>query len=107
MARVPEFLSVEFTLTGKGGGKQVYYFPILNYSTYGLGFLVPEKHRELTTVLRPGDKIQEMTFFARWAMIKVDAVIRHVTRIEEGEHKGNYVIGVESEDILDSSQPVT
>ena len=55
--------------------------------------------------LKPGDKIKDMTCYAPRAMITVDTVVKHTTKIEEGNFKGQYIIGIESSEIIESCRP--
>lgn len=105
---IPEFVYVEFDL-GKGPDRKGRHrLNVINYSSHGLGLLVTEKNFGLLQLLEVGDKIKDVTFFAKWAIIKVDATVRHKTRIKEGKHKGQYIIGVESSELLDiGEQPGT
>jgi hypothetical protein len=51
-------------------------------------------------MLNPGDSIKDITFYATWTLIKVDATVRHISKIEEGR----YIIGVDSSEIIESSE---
>ncbi|RLB41958.1 MAG: hypothetical protein DRH12_06835 [Deltaproteobacteria bacterium] len=102
-ARIPEFVFVEFDIS-KGSGKPRHFkLRVANYSKYGLGLLVPKDQKELLEMVRPGDKIKDVTFFAKWAVIRVDVLVRHVTELDSGPHKGQHVIGVESDEIIESA----
>ena len=93
---MPSFLSVEFVHEDENRGEKTYSLPVINRSTSGLGLLVTDKDVELVELLESGDRIPDMTFFAESAVIKVDATVAHVTKIEEGIHEGSYVIGIVS-----------
>ena len=69
--------------------------------------LVAQKDFDLLEILNKGDKLQDVTFFATWAMIEVDGKVKHKTRIEEGKYKGCYLLGIESPDIIESCKPKT
>jgi len=101
----PEFISVEFKLEKKSEKSREFELNVLDCSSHGLGLLVTEKDEELVQTLNSGDHIKNMTFYAEWAMIKVDVTVRHKTRIGKGKHKGRYIIGVESREIIDSCKP--
>jgi hypothetical protein len=103
--QVPDFISVEFSLGNKSGKEQSYELDIVDCSRHGLGLLVTDKDIELLRMLKPGDKIKDITFFATWTMIQVDAVVKHRSKIESGEHKGQYVIGIESSEIIENCKP--
>jgi hypothetical protein len=73
---------------------------ILNYSDHGLGLLVAEKDFNLLQMLNPGDRILEITIFAEPALIHMDGIVRHKTRIEDGRFRGDYILGLESNTII-------
>jgi tetratricopeptide (TPR) repeat protein len=101
--RIPEFLFVEFEIDRGDGQPKPFRLKVTNYSKYGLGFLVPAEQRELLKMIRPGDKLKDVIFYAKWAIIKVDALVRHITELDSGPHKGEHVIGVESDEVIESS----
>jgi len=101
----PEFVSVEFR-TGKGAEKdKVYDLNVIDCSGTGLGMLITQRDFDLLKILKEGDTLEDMTFFATWTMITVDGTVRHKTRIEEGKHKGCYIMGIKSKDIIESCRP--
>ena len=99
----PDFISVEFKL-GKAPGKD-YQVGVIDCSSRGLGLLITRKDMELLQMLKKGDKIKGMTCYAARAMITVDAEVKHITKIEEGNFKGQYIIGIESSEIIESCRP--
>lgn len=102
---MPEFVSASFRL-GKGTkNDKTYNLNVHDYSRYGLGLLITKDDFDLLQILKKGDKLQEINFYATWAMIKVDGVVRHMTKIKEGKHKGCYLLGIESSDIIESGSP--
>jgi hypothetical protein len=103
--KMPDFISVEFSLGDKSGNARSYELDIVDCSRHGLGLLVTDKNIELLRMLKPGDKIRNITFYATWTMIQVDAVVKHRSKIESGQHKGRYVIGIESSQIIENCKP--
>jgi len=103
--QVPDFISVEFSLESESGQERPYELDIVDCSKHGLGLLVTDKDIELLRLLKPGDKIRNIKFYATWTMIQVDAVVKHRSKIESGEYKGQYVIGVESTEIIENCKP--
>lgn len=95
----PEFVSVEFAL-----GDKVYALNVIDSSRHGLGMLLTGKNLDLLERLQPGDLIENMVFFSREAMIRVNGTVRHKTRVDAGRYKGCYVVGIESPDIIENSQ---
>ena len=101
----PEFVSVEFR-AGKGAEKdKVYDLNVIDCSGTGLGILITQRDFDLLKIVKEGDILRDMTFFATWTMITVDGTVRHKTKIEEGKHKGCYVMGIQSQDIIESCRP--
>jgi hypothetical protein len=97
---MPEFVSVEFK-TGKGPKKEkTYNLNVTGRSKNGFSLLVTQKDFDLLKTVDVGDRLKGMMCFATTAMIKVDATVRHKTKIKKGEHKGCYILGVESADII-------
>ena len=44
--------------------------------------------------------INDIVFYAGWALIRTKSVVRNVTRIDEGIDKGHYFLEIESEDVV-------
>lgn len=96
----PEFISVEFRLDDISKEDDVYKLNVLDCSKYGLGIIIPPKYFELLQKLNIGDELKNITFYATWTMIRVDGTVRHKTKIEEGEYRGCYILGIESPEII-------
>ena len=92
----PEVVSAVFKLVRGLEKDQSYELNILNYSDHRLGLLVTEKDFNLLQMISPGDRIPEITIFAKPGLMHMDGIVRHKTRIEDGRYKGNYVLGLES-----------
>jgi hypothetical protein len=101
--KIPEFISVEMG-PFRGGDSNVYTFRVINTSEHGLGVLIPEDSRTFLTLIKAGDIIPSLTLFARDSFIKVDARVAHVTQIKGGREKGNFLMGLESKELIDSSR---
>jgi hypothetical protein len=100
----PDFVSVEFQVTG---GNKVYSLGVKDCSLHGLGILITKKDLELVKVLKPGDKIKGLTVYAESAVIKVDGIVRRVTKIKTGAHQGSYILGIESPEIIENCRAVS
>jgi len=102
----PEFVYAEFIM-GKGSGQEkVYNLKIMDGSKYGLGMVVTQKDFDLLDVLNDGDELKEISFFATWTVLTVDGVVRHKTKIEEGKYEGCYLIGLESQELIETFKPI-
>ena len=102
---IPDFIYVQFDLKMATGIERSYELDVIDCSRHGLGLLVTEKDIEVLRILKTGDRINDVTFFASWTMIKVDATVKHKSKIETGEHKGLYILGIESGDIIENCKP--
>jgi tetratricopeptide (TPR) repeat protein len=105
ITRIPDFIYVEFSLETRAGNGKHYRLNVINYSSHGIGLLVSEKDSDLLKLLKKGDKIKKITFYASWALITIDTTVRHLTKVDEGPHGGMYVIGVEAQELITSAQP--
>ena len=103
MPSIPDFVYVEFSIEA-GSKPQNCHLDVLNCSENGIGLLVPQKDVEILKTLDPGTVIPNMVFYAPWTLIQADATVRHLTRITTGRHNGEYVLGVESDEIVESSR---
>jgi len=98
----PDFLLAEICI-GKGTkDEKSYELSVVDCAAHGLGMLVPIKHLDLLERVKTGDVIKDISFYASNAMLRVDGIIRHITKIGEGKFKGSYYIGIESKDIIPS-----
>ncbi|PIW00748.1 MAG: hypothetical protein COW41_04625, partial [Deltaproteobacteria bacterium CG17_big_fil_post_rev_8_21_14_2_50_51_6] len=66
--------------------------------------LIPEDSRAFLSLIKAGDIIPSLTLFARDSFIKVEARVAHVTQIKGGREKGNFVMGLESRELIESSR---
>jgi hypothetical protein len=98
----PDFVTVEFTLGGGNSPEKTYELNVLNCSLHGLGVLITKEDSDLRKRVRRGQKLDGMTLYAESSMIKVDGIIRHVTKIKEGPHAGCYLLGIESKEIIEN-----
>lgn len=98
-----DFLFVEFGLTLEAKDNKVFTLQVLDRSVKGLGLLVTQKDFGLFRLLKPGDHIGNMTFYASAAMIQVSGTVRHITKIDRGRHRGSYIVGIMSQEIIESS----
>lgn len=96
---IPDFVSVEFSIMGKD---KVYELGVMDCSMHGLGMLITRKDFDLLRLVKPGDRLRDMVLYSENAMIKVDGVIRHLTKMSSGKYKGCYVLGIESPEVIES-----
>jgi hypothetical protein len=102
---ISEFVSAEFTL-GKGSKKEKRYeLNVMDCSRHGLGLIITQKDFDLLKKLNIGDRIEKIMFFAPRSMIKVNGNVRHLTKIESGEYKGCYQMGIKSDDLINTASP--
>ena len=96
----PELLSAQFFFKDAKGTLKEYNLKVENHTRNGLGLLVTGQELELRSLLKVGDVIRGITFYSGWAMIRVDAIVKHQTRVgKEGEPEV-YIFGVASNDLI-------
>ena len=104
---IPDFVYTEFSLRRRDPSKdKSYALKVMDWSRNGLGVVVTPKDFDLLYQVKVGDMLQNMAFFAEWAMVKVDGTVRHKSVINEGKYKGCFMVGIESPEILESCRPV-
>jgi hypothetical protein len=81
-----------------------YELRVIDCASHGLGILVPQKHLDLINIIKIGDTLKDIHFYASNAMLVVDGIVRHITKVEEGQFKGCYYIGIESKEIMPTSK---
>ena len=96
---MPDFVSVAFSIMGKD---KVYDLGVMDCSMHGLGILVTRKDFDLVRLVKPGDRIRDIVFYSENAMIKVDGVVRHLTKMSAGKYKNSYVMGIESPEVIEN-----
>jgi hypothetical protein len=102
--KIPEFVSVEMKPPKSPGDGRLYTFSVVNTSEHGLGVLIPETEEEFLASIRPGDLLPRVTLYARDSLIRVEARVVHITQIKGGREKGNYILGLESKELIESSK---
>lgn len=98
---VPDFVSVEFSIMGRD---KIYDLGVMDCSMHGLGILITKKDFDLVQLVKPGDRIRDIVLYSENARIKVDGVVRHLTKVTEGKHQGSYVMGIESPEVIESAK---
>ena len=102
----PDLLTVTFML-GDGTEKgQIWELRVLEISTTGIKLLVTDVDSEILATLRKGYVVENMTFYGKETLIRVDGTVKHITRIGAGEYKGMHAVGIQSDEIITSSLPV-
>jgi len=102
---ISDFVSAEFKLEKGSKEEKVYELNAIDCSSHGLGLIISERDFDLLQRLKIGDRIKDMMFFAPRSMVKVKGIVRHITKIEVGEYKGSYQLGIESADIINTCKP--
>jgi hypothetical protein len=96
----PDFQLAEIYLRKGTKDERRYELSVIDSVSHGLGMIVPEKQLDLLDMIKKGDVIKDIHFYAPNAMLKVDGLVRHITRIDEGRFKGGYYIGIESKELM-------
>jgi hypothetical protein len=96
----PDFQLAEIFFRKGTKEERRYELKVVDCASHGLGMLVPEKHLDLINIIKVGHTLKNIHFYAPNAMLVVDGIIRHITRVEEGQFQGCYYIGIESKEIM-------
>ena len=99
---IPDFVSVQFRL---GDSEKTYELNVVDCCRNGIGLLITKKDLDILQKVKRGDKIHDMSFFASWTMITVDGTVCHQTKIEKGKFKGCCLMGIKSDDFIESCKP--
>ena len=98
---MPELVSAEFRPGEELEKDKLYELNVMDYSRHGLGLIIGKENLDLLKKLKNGDMIKDMSYFAAQAIIKLDGVVRHMTKIREGRYKDCYLLGIESLSLID------
>jgi len=101
---IPDFAYAEFRIRDSKGEEKDYRLPVLNSSESGIGLLVEKPNASILKQVRSGSVLSNVTFYAEWTLIRVDAIVRHITPIQQGKQRGAHLLGVESQEIVESSK---
>ena len=102
---MPDSAYVELKVPREPKTYKMYDLKVNDCSRYGLGMLITKEDLDLLQTLKQGDKLQNIAFFSTWTVNKIDGVVRHKTKIENGEYKGCYILGIRSENIIEHCKP--
>jgi hypothetical protein len=90
----PEKLSARIRLPDGSRPNRFLEFSVIDTSSRGLGLLVTKGAYSLIAGLGTGDPIPELVITS--TAVKLEAVVRHKTKIEDGAFKGSYILGLET-----------
>jgi hypothetical protein len=96
----PDFQIAEIFFRKGTKEEKRYELDVADCASHGLGIIVSEKNLDFLNMIKKGDIIRDIYFYAPNAMLKVDGTVRHITRIDEGRFKGSYYIGIGSQEIM-------
>jgi len=95
-----EPISVKLTVGKEANGRKAYDLTVIDCSRHGLGLLVTQNEFDLLEGLNVGDRIQDMVLYTPWAVTKVDGKIAHKTELQDGDHKGCFMLGIKSRELI-------
>ncbi|MBW1803267.1 MAG: hypothetical protein JRJ85_21370 [Deltaproteobacteria bacterium] len=102
---LPDFVSAELRVPAASDEPKSYDLSVLDCSRHGLGVVVSEKDFDLIDLINVGDPIEDIAFYATWSLVKVNGVVKHITKVDEGQYQGCYVVGIESPELIDHCEP--
>jgi hypothetical protein len=100
-----DLITAEFHVVKESEKGKLWLLNVHNCSNYGLGLLISQKDAELLKMLNPDDLIADMKLYSEWGIIKVDATVKHITKIEHGQYRDQYMLGVRSDEIIEICRP--
>lgn len=92
-----KILSVEFKLEEDN---KLYQLKVVNLSSHGIGLVVDEENFDLLKKVNVRDTIKGLRFFLPAATLTIDGNIKHKTQVSHGKLKGSYILGIESDLIM-------
>jgi hypothetical protein len=92
---------VRFTIDTEPEEDRERVLNVIDSSKTGLALLITDKDSDLLHLLEKGDKIRNMAFFGARVRIKEDGIVRHITKVKDGQYKGFYILGVYAPDIAE------
>src|SRR5512136_2214289 len=95
-----EPVSVKFTVGKEPNERKTYDLTVVDYSRHGLGLLLTRNEFDLLEELNVGDRIRDMALYAPWAVTKVDGKVAHKTELQDGDHKGCFMLGIKSRELI-------
>lgn len=96
----PDFQLAEVFIARGTKDERRYELEVVDSTDHGMGILIREKNIDILKSIKVGDVIKGINFYASNAMLKIDGVVRHITKAGEDKFKGGYFIGIQSKDIL-------
>ena len=97
----PDSVYVRFKIDNDPEEEREHVLHVIDTSKTGLALLITDKESDLLRILEKGDTIRKMTFFGARVRIKEDGIVRHITKVKDGEYKGCYILGVYAPDIAE------
>lgn len=85
----------------RNDSEQLHEMGVINCSGQGLGLLVKEEDFDLLQIFNPGDRLSGIRLLSGMSVTELDGTVRHKTEIEDGEYRGNYILGLESDAAID------
>jgi sulfur carrier protein ThiS len=62
--------------------------------------LITQKEFDLLEGLNIGDRVRDMVLYAPWAVTKVDGKVVHKSELQDGDHKGCFMLGTKSLELI-------
>ncbi len=95
----PQLISAEVVLKEAGDKQESLLVRLKDSTDSGFGILVSSEEYKRINKVKAGDMLNDMIFYAGWAMLRTKSLVKNVTRIGEGKDKGYYFVEIESEDV--------
>jgi len=87
-------------LTDKDGKEESLLVRLKDSSEHGFGILITSKEYARLDKIKSGDTLNDIIFYAGWALVRTQSAVKKVTRIKTGKDKGQYFVEIESADVV-------
>jgi len=74
---------------------------VFDVSENGVGILVGEKLFNWLSRIGIGTRLNELELSAPWAIVRMDGIVRHISKLRRGKYNGYHLLGIELEEKLE------
>ena len=103
--KVSEFTYAELNIKEEAEQLRLYTLKVQNCSSGGIGILITQKDFKLLQKVRVGDILKNISLYSPWSLLTMDMTVKHKTKMDSGEYRGCYVMGLKSEKIIENYSP--
>jgi c-di-GMP-binding flagellar brake protein YcgR len=98
---VPFFVNAKLTMRVREAQRESYDLKIFDVSENGVGILVGQELKGLVEGIEIGDRLEQVELYATWTVVKVAGTVRHKSKMSEGKHRGDFLLGIQLDEKLE------